>query len=141
MSNIHWETGVQCTTRKSEDQTYIEIRTDFIRTAIVDTHRFFMAWAGEHSWSLLLMSSVTTLYCRYWRIIDTSLFPKKFSRRNCSFSEFHNMRIPTCVKAFITLKVIFHIWIIHRTHIIFFLLEMFFKDNISLIMNVGAWEL
>ena len=39
MINIHGEIGIQWINVKSEDQTHIEIRTDFIRRMIVNTVR------------------------------------------------------------------------------------------------------
>ena len=42
MTNVYEEIGAQCCYTKNEDQTHIEIRTDFIRAVIVDTSKFFM---------------------------------------------------------------------------------------------------
>ena len=38
MTSIHEKIGVQSLNTKSENQTHIEIKTDFIRVMIADTH-------------------------------------------------------------------------------------------------------
>ena len=142
----------QCSQKKLEfcvliQGVRIKIRTDFIRAVIIDTLRFFMIWIG-----IALMTSLFNEFSNHTLqsiLIDCrqKFDFWKFSRRNCSFPEFHfaysrwkYVNSHLCKGVYVTKHHFSYpgcsykyqpssIW------------SVYFHYNISLNMNAWIWEL